>query len=183
MIDYELSPIGDEVRKQLEDLKSKAPETDAVDAEALEEELGRIQFKPEHATDIADTEVVVGGVKKPAHVVRNFLMITNIVNNIMTGQMPDGPSFEAAYAEAAEERKYLEVYGRLREIYPTLYAYLAALYTELQKQRQQRKDEPYLTATNLMNDEERYRASQAYEAAAQIARELDPQYNLRNLYA
>lgn len=188
MNDHEMGPIGGEVHRQMDRLKqisgdiSTTPELDWTeeDEARLQEELARVEFVPAHANPlVSDTVVKVRGREFPIHGYQNFPMALEIVHRLQQGAVKLGQSpFEDAYATAAPDRKYMEIFEALKAKYPALYKKTL----QLERDRQGLQSAQFTgVVPKEQKDEEDYYKSQAYSAAAQIARELDPNYDLQNL--
>lgn len=179
----ELLPIDDEVQRRLAEARAKStaqPESlgwTEEDQAKLEEELARIKFVPEHANpDFSDRTVVFGGRELPVHYSNNFAMILGIVDTLRQGIQPKPKSFEAMYSEDMTQRRYLEIFGKLESEFPALYKRILQLDNERRAK---------IVNVGLSDDdraEREYIRSQGYSAAAQIAKSIDPEYDLGYLY-
>ena len=184
-MDDELAPIGDEVQRQLEQVgeaQSTSVDWTEQDEAQLQEELARVKFNPAHANpDIPDTYVVVDGIQRPVHGYNNFLVILETLDDVFAEREFAHLSFQAAYASVRYERNYDGVFGIMRRQFPALYKRALILQEERDVRVRHVKRLEQVPA-NLMSDEERYIASQAYSVAAKIAKEIDPQYDLGYLH-
>jgi hypothetical protein len=84
--------------------------------------------------------------------------------------VPQVPSFEATYAAVANERRYIEIFDRLETAFPALYKRSIQIFRA--------SAEAPLPGVDLSDDEKAFVQSQAYSAAAKLAQEIDPNYNL-----
>ncbi|HEU5005047.1 MAG TPA: hypothetical protein VFT49_03105 [Candidatus Saccharimonadales bacterium] len=173
------TPIDGEVQSQLERLRQQqtANERDIwtlEDQTKLEQELAQITPNPLYVNeDFPDIEVALGGGQKTmVHDVNNFPMILAAIDTLRRGEVPEDV-FSRMFAHLASERKYVEIFETLEARFPAGYKRIRLLEAARMK-----KDSAELQKTKEELDEERYQRSQIYTAAADIARELDPNYNL-----
>ena len=139
----------------------------------LQSELARIQFNPNHGNpDFPAQTVELHGEDVPIHAFNNFGMILSLADTLRSGEEPPAENtFEAQYAALADERKYLEISAALQEAYPAAYK------RSLQLFRGWRQDKE----VDISPADQEYILSQTYQAAAHIARSLDPDYPLNHL--
>lgn len=173
----ELEHIGDEVHKQLRRLQDQDPAGDQdiwseADEAELQQEIQAIFFNPSLSNpNYPDRSVTVQGRKEPIHFVNNFPMILVVMDKVRHGQEPPPErSFEAIYAAVAAERKYVEIFDRMESNYPALYKKIRLMEGQKEAHALERSEE----ARNLRD----YHKSKAFAAAAGIAYQLDPGYDM-----
>lgn len=187
--------ISEELKKQLIELAAKNPDSETLDAEALQRELSQVgTFDENFATefDVEDKPAMisVGGGNVRVHRTNNFTMIFSILAELKAGRPPQD-MFEQAYA-AASDRHYGEILDVMEQMYPNLYAKMTQIakrqrqLVDLAKNHPESKEAERAATVHETDDEKAERrlyASAAYVACAKIAREqIDPHYNLAYLY-
>lgn len=181
MTDHEIKPIGDEVDKQLDRLRQSTgnePDEEPIwtgeDQARLEEEMAKIELSPAFwPPEFKPVELKGMGITIPQ--TSNFAMILGIANGIRKGKEPKD-MFEAAYAEEAGPRRLIEVFDRLEAEYPALYKKAEQIYQLVNvRKRRPEPNSPEAEQTLLIT-------AKAYVAAAMIAQEIDPNYDLGFLY-
>jgi hypothetical protein len=175
--EIDIAPIGEEVEGQLAHLQAMAAHEDAEQTEwtqedeaKLQEELASIEFNPAYKTLLPEITLEHMGVR--VHNPNNFIMIMGIVDGLSEGKIHPKDSFEEAYAAEAETRKYREISGRLKAEYPAIYKKILQIHQQIFVQK------VHLPLNDLEKEERHYLRSQAYIAAANIARGIDPNYNV-----
>ena len=176
---YGMPDLQDTLREQLRVAADRLrqpitdPEWTPEDQAELNAELARIVFNPNYANpDYPDRKVKVAGEEANIHGYNNFPMVLSIVDKLRRSkEPPKGNSFEAAYAAVADERRYLEISEALEKTFPVLYKRSIQLFESAGEPMDH-------LGRKISEDEVVFIQSQAYSAAADLARQLDPDYDL-----
>jgi hypothetical protein len=180
---FDLGDLQDDLHDQLQEAieRSKQPtvneEWTPEDQADLNAEMARIPFNPKHANpDFADRTVVIDDEEVQVHFYNNFPMLMTILDTLRNSDEQSNLGlFEAAYAAVSQERRYFEIFDALEKSFPALLKRTKQLFAN-------RGESTKLGSREVTADERAYIYSQAYGAAADIARGLDPGYNLAYLY-
>lgn len=176
---YGPNDLQADLHQQLREVidRSKAPTTDIEwtpeEQAELQAELARNTFNPEYANpDNPDRKIKIDGEQVDGYWYNNFPVILSVMDRLNNSQDPISlDSFEQMYATVAESRRYPELFAMLQHSSPALYKRALQLFRS--------KDAPTdHRGRELSENEVIFIHSQAYSAAAALARRLDPNYDL-----
>lgn len=175
---FEIPSLEEVLHKQLQEVIGRSKQSPTEEEWTPEEqaelnsELAKIPFSSVHANpDFSDRTVTVGGEATQIHAYNNFPMILSVVDMLRhSKKIPQLPPVESTYLEVANERRYPEIFGALEAAYPAIYKRTKQIFSS---RGQTAPPGPELSA-----DEKAFVQSQAYSAAAHLAQEVDPNYNL-----
>jgi hypothetical protein len=188
--EYGPKHIGDEVQAQLDRLQGSEPTAELIGTEELDREAASIVFDPTYETPFPRDPVVIDGVEKKIHGTSSFTRVFGLMDYFLSGGQADpNDILQLSYKGSVQERKYDQIFPSLQAQYPMLYKKIKQIYDEVEARRQANKGvEKFseMSQKDFGTEEEiaqrDYYRSVAYQAAAQIARSIDPEYPLSNLY-
>lgn len=185
----DLSNLSGEIENQLKAIRLREARASAVDPHRLAAELARIEFKPEYATDLGIIRVNLGNWSPAVHRTHNFPIIFAAGDRLIRRRRPNSQDpIEMAVFEAAPSAGYHEILRRLKMDHPALYRRMREVTENLSEQKRleysnlSQTEKAIRAATEEEKAEWAYIDSSTYGAAADIARSIDPDYNLELLY-
>lgn len=179
----DLTGLQNDLMEQLRRAKERAKhplEDEPWSAEQeseLQSELGRIDFDNDfYPPDFNPMTVVIDGEEVKLPDFNSFPMKLMVIDGLRHSQQsPPEDTMESVIHQRAPERLYYEIADQLQRTFPKTYKRAVQLY----KAAHEGKTGPVLRPDD---DRVKYIYAKAYTAAARIARELDPQYDLAYLY-
>lgn len=168
----DMERLGPEVERQLDKAKGSV---ETPEQQKLWHELDGVAFNPDFADpERPDRVVTIRGRQVRLHHYNNFPYILSSVDD-MLHMRPPRDIFAQQIYDDAEKARYQTVFAVLRHQLPA--AYKRAL--EINAEIERRKSEGL--PSQLLTEEDIYVVSQVFGAAASLARQLDPAYDLSNL--
>jgi hypothetical protein len=186
-VNEDISDISGSVQSELRALEAKQARQSSVDPEQLRLELSRIQLNPEVKTEFGTEGAIIDGHEVQIHVVRNFPIIFGAYERTRRGER-EKDSIESLITTASPRLRYGEIFARFEAEYPALYARMNEVAVNTMAQHPSRskivsdEERQANKASEEELDEWNYIASCAYNEMAIIAKIIDSEYNLKNLY-
>ncbi len=181
--------IGPGIKAELKGIETRAERADSVtDPVQLAAEVSA-QAPPneEYSTEVGFKTVVVDGKEVKVHQTMSFPRIFKIYAALRENQ-PTRNVLEQAYKDFAPERGYEQIFSSFEAQSPNLYRKMvevAALLEEQERSLTQPLPEGERTAQAATEEEKAewdYYTSAAYNAMANVARQIDKHYKLEFLY-
>lgn len=146
--------------------------------QAPTDEVEVVPFNPENATGFPDKTVEIQGKPTVIHETNNFRMKFGIYQNIKDRKEPENP-FEEVYKEEFEKRGVNEIFRKFEESYPKL---TQKMVEEILHRQQRRENEKQGSSQIITSEEASQRDlffSMGFDAVAEIAKSIDPDFELK----
>ncbi|MBX4197257.1 hypothetical protein KW801_01725 [Candidatus Saccharibacteria bacterium] len=162
-----------------------------VDPYELAGDLNKVEFKPEYDTGLGIAEVIVNKIPYKVHQTRNFPAIFTAADMLVKRLTPRNPEPIARLVlNSSRSALYREIFEGFKMGTPALYARMREVAVNLREQEKLLSSKDISEEQKnirLATDEEKaewaWIASNSYVAAADIARSIDPKFNLGYLYS